>query len=313
MLNNYLEKYNSLQPYWDSPVIIECHINGAATKNRHPHLPVTHQEIADEAITCFNAGACLVHFHNTNFALRGEDAYDDYMKIWSIVEKAHPDGLWYPTLCRTTQIADEECGNEHIDLLVRKAGVKVSCMDPGASNLAIREDENGYLIGAPYMFNNQLIAGQVNLMRKTKTPITFGVYEPGYARIALHYIDKGLAPKGSSLDFYLLGDYGLLATTPVNTTGIPPSLESLYFYMNMMGNRKIPWYVSIWGAGNMDVKPIMRRAIELGGHLRVGLEMYYNPKKYMTNVELYEEACQIAKEVGRPIATAKEYLDILKA
>lgn len=295
------------------PVIIEAHINGAVTRKRHPHLPVTHEEIAQEAIACYDAGACLVHFHNTNFALKGEEAYEDYMKIARIIKKAYPKALWYPTLSRTTGITEGECGNEHMDLLVRREGIPVSCMDPGASNLAIREDEEGYLIGAPYMFDNRIIADQVRLMRKTNTPITFGAYEPGYLRMALHYLDRGLAPKGSSVDFYLIGDYGLLATTPVNTAGIAPSIKNLDFYLDMLGDRKVPWYLSIWGAGDMDLKPIMKHALERGGHLRVGLEMYYNPAKPMTNVELYKEACELAREVGRPIAAADEYLDILKA
>ena len=311
-MNNYLERFDAKAPCWDSPVIIESHINGAVTRNRHPNLPVTHEEIADEAIRCLDAGACLVHNHNTNFALKGEDAYEDYMKIWNKVFAKYPNALVYPTLCRTTELTDTEAGNEHISLLVRRAGIKVSCMDPGAVNLAIREDDEGYLIGAPYMYNNTLIARQVRLMRQTDTPITFGCYEPGHMRMALHYIDSGLAPKGSSLDFYLIGDYGLLSTTPVNTSGMPVTMESLYFYLNMMGERKIPWYVSIWGAGSMDLRPIMKRAVELGGHLRVGLEMYYDPNRPMSNVELYQEACDIAREVGRPIATAEQYLSILK-
>lgn len=310
--NTAMRQWAGKPPQWDTPVIIEAHINGAVTRNRHPHLPVTHEEIAREAISCLNEGACLVHFHNTDFALKNEAAYEDYMKIWEQVKRVHPNALWYPTLSRTTGIAENEYGNEHIDLLIRRQHIPVSCMDPGASNLAIRQDENGYLIGAPYMFDNRMIAGQLALMRKTNTPVTFGVYEPGYLRMALHYIDSGLAPKGSSVDFYLLGDYGLLATAPVNTTGMPPSLDSLYFYLNMLGQRRIPWYLSIWGAGNMDLRPIMKRAVELGGHLRVGLEMYYNPGKPMTNVELYREAREIARETGRPIATREEYLSILK-
>jgi hypothetical protein len=43
------------------------------------------------------------------------------------------------------------------------------------------------------------------------------------------------------------------------------------------------------GEGDTDYKPIMRRAIELGGHIKTGLELHYSPNRNPTNLELLEE------------------------
>ena len=60
------------------------------------------------------------------------------------------------------------------------------------------------------------------------------------------------------------------------------------------------------GQGALDDTSILRRAIELGGHIKTGLELCYDPARNPTNLELLFLAKGIAREVGRPIATQAE-------
>jgi 3-keto-5-aminohexanoate cleavage enzyme len=56
-------------------------------------------------------------------------------------------------------------------------------------------------------------------------------------------------------------------------------------------------------------------AIVMGGHVRVGLEdNIYIEKGVLakSNAELVEKVVKLAKELGRPIATAKEAREILQ-
>ena len=69
---------------------------------------------------------------------------------------------------------------------------------------------------------------------------------------------------------------------------------------------KHPWYISIWGQGALDGTAILRRAIELGGHIKTGLELFYDPARNPTNLGLLQQAQEIAREVGRPIATQEQ-------
>jgi 3-keto-5-aminohexanoate cleavage enzyme len=69
---------------------------------------------------------------------------------------------------------------------------------------------------------------------------------------------------------------------------------------------KLPWCISIWGEGGLDTRPIIKRAIELGGHIKTGLELHYDPGRKPTNLQLLQEAQEIAREVGRPLATQQQ-------
>ena len=72
---------------------------------------------------------------------------------------------------------------------------------------------------------------------------------------------------------------------------------------------KLPWFISVWGAGSQlegEHYSLLRRAIELGGHIKTGLEMHFDPQDKPTNLELIEQVREIARAVGRPIATQAE-------
>jgi 3-keto-5-aminohexanoate cleavage enzyme len=131
------------------------------------------------------------------------------------------------------------------------------------------------------------------------------VYEPGHLRVARHYVDRSMFTKGTNWDFYFVGKYGLTSEKPIGTCGMEPSLESLYYYLDMIAQakHKLPWFISIWGEGDYDYRPLVRRTIELGGHVKTGLELHYSPHRNPTNLELLQEVQEIAREVGRPIAT----------
>ena len=66
---------------------------------------------------------------------------------------------------------------------------------------------------------------------------------------------------------------------------------------------------SVWGGDLMD-PPIARRALELGGHLHVGLEEYAG-ERTPTNAELIDECTALAATVGRPVATTAQTAAVL--
>ena len=57
--------------------------------------------------------------------------------------------------------------------------------------------------------------------------------------------------------------------------------------------------------------PIAQLALELGGHLHVGLEEFYSPDRTPTNEELVSEAAELAARVGRPLADSAAAARIL--
>ena len=304
-----LKELYSAKPEWSTPVIIESHINGLRTKDHNPNTPIGHEEVAAEAIKCWEAGACAIHLHNSNIHIGGEEAYEDYMKTARLIKEKYPGLFWYST--GTSATSDVLSGNEHVELLKQREGVCLSCIDSGSANLPFAIDEQGNIAGVTYAVSFDVLNRQVESCIKYDIGMIWGIYEPGYLRTAQQYIKRGCVTKGSSIDFYFFGDYGSVALGPVNTNGVPPTVESLYFYLDLMGDCDLPWFISIWGEGNVDTRPFIKRVIELGGHVKTGLELFYDPDRNPTNVELLQEAQEIAREVGRPLASRDEAKAIL--
>jgi uncharacterized protein (DUF849 family) len=63
------------------------------------------------------------------------------------------------------------------------------------------------------------------------------------------------------------------------------------------------------GIGQQEVWPLYKRACELGGHLRTGVEdTFYLPngEKTSSNGKLVQALANVVKECGRSVATAQE-------
>jgi 3-keto-5-aminohexanoate cleavage enzyme len=300
-----LDKYAEMKPQWDEPVMIESHLNGVRTKRMNPNTPVTYEELIEDSIRCWDAGATAIHVHNSNFDLLGKAAFDDYMIAWKPILAQRPDMIWYPTTCNNLLVGPDDCGLEHVDYLNKHANVQVAVIDTGIDQFVVDEDENGNAVGRAYGWDLTQVARQVAFCRQRDIAMIWGVYEPGHLRVARHYVDRGMFTPGSNWDFYFVGKYGLTAEKPIGACGMEPSLESLYYYLDMIAQakHKLPWFISIWGEGDYDYRPLVRRTIELGGHVKTGLELHYSPHRNPTNLELLQEVQQIAREVGRPIAT----------
>lgn len=308
-----MKKYYEKGSVCREPLIIEVEINGTRTKEQNPNAPTTHEEIAAEAIKLYDAGASVIHAHNTNFALHGREAFEDYRKTWDIVTQQRPDIFWYGTTCWSEMVPPEEHGLEHVEMLHREYGVKMASMDTGVCNLCMGIDESGNIAGMTYGWKLDQINRQYEMVRRNDLAAVWGIYEPGSLRTAMTYVKHGFATKGSSIDLYFWEAYPSPSGIPVAGGGMPPTLESLYYYLDLMEKEgcDLPWSTLVFSTGLTDVTPLLKRSIELGGHLKVGLEPYMSFTDTPSNLELFERAKALAAEVGRPVASAKEAQEIL--
>ncbi len=313
-----LDKYADMHNAWETPVMIESHINGVRQKYMNPNTPISYEELIDDALACWEAGATAIHAHNSDLTLQGPDAADDYRKVFGEVKEKYPDLFWYPTITPVDPEDESQCGLEHYGLL-KDTGVYAACLDSGMSLITTNTDEdddgNEFLEGISYGWTLSQIARQAEYLKKEDLNVIWGIYDPGFAKAAMYYMNSGYITK-ATWDFYLFGDYGLASTQPINVAGMSPTYESLYYYLSMIEDCKIkiPWFVSIWGEGDGEIRrKIIRRTIELGGHIKTGLEMSYEKDANPTNLELLKEAQEIALEVGRPIATKEEALKLYGA
>ena len=296
--------------WWTTPVIIESHLNGFRDTSYNINTPVTNARISADAIECWEAGAYAIHFHPASMFLysSGQQAANAYMDAINQALIRYPNMSWYSSTTTATVNGAgvvTASGIEHVVILAQQGRVKFCPIDPGSANLAMDVNAQGVVTGTTYTVPLPAIPAQIDLCIANNMEIIWGIYEPGYLRTALYYMSKGRTTPVSHFDFYLQGDYGTLCKQPANTCGLPPTIESLNIYLKMVedaGYSHLPWFISIWGEGGLDTRPLIKYAIERGGHIKTGLELHFDPDRKPTNVELLREVQDIASEVGRPLA-----------
>lgn len=282
------------------PVIIEVAINGGTSKEQNPNVPKAPEEIAVDALACFAAGAAIVHNHA---AMTGdpEAIADSYRAGWAPVLAERPDALLYPTVA----FGAGGINVDHLRPLAADPGLRIGVFDPGSVNLGGRGPDGLPAGGFVYANDFDATAAAMALHDELGLGPSFAVYEPGFLRTILAWWEVGRLPAGSMVKFYLSTDRGLLGAP----FGLPPTRQALEMYLAMLGDCPVPWAVSVVG-GDVVASGLAEAAVELGGHLHLGLEFFAGDRT-PTNVELVEEAVAVCDRLGAPVATCAEAAAIL--
>jgi len=197
----------------------------------------------------------------------------------------------------------------HIEVIARAIDLKLGLCDPGSVNVGA-PGPDGLPVGMVYANSYEDIRVAFEQCERLRIGPSLAIYEPGWMRTVMTFHRAGKLPRGAMVKFYFGGDYGLFATEPGVTFGLAPTEHALLAYLDILGDAPLPWSVSVWG-GDLMATPIARLALERGGHLHVGLEEHFHPERKPTNVELVTQAVDLAKAVGRPVATPGDAAAIL--
>ena len=289
----------------ETPAIIEVAINGITSPDINPNVPLTPEAIAADAQACFDGGAAIIHTHNHDISLTGADAAGPYIEAMAPVLAARPDALWYPTLTS----GDHQAKYAHMGMIAAEMSLRMVAVDPGSTNIG-GAGPDGLPVGGTYKNDYAEIRASFELCRDNGWAPAMAIYEPGFLQCVLTYHRVGQLPAGSMAKLYFGAEWGLSRRSKGVTFGLPPTKHALLAYLDMLEGTGIPWSVSVWG-GDLMATPVARLALELGGHLHVGIEEFYDPDRSPTNQELLAEAVALCHEVGRPIATCAQTADML--
>jgi len=299
-------------PVEDTPVILECAVNGSTTKKTNPLAPETPAEITADIIAAFNAGATIVHCHSNKPNEDPQVAADAYVKILRPVWDKHPHAILYATANfdpvtyhRERRSWPGEIQSGHQTLLAEAGLVNMVLLDTGVIPIA-GFDDRGVPAPASGFYWYGFWPDDVSLMLDTceglGTGASISVFEPGWMKNVLAMVRAGSIPRGSKLNIYFAWDsLGALA---------PPIPEALELYIKMMEGTDLKWAVGTIGGQSVMDTPLARMALERGGSLRFGMEDWPTGS---SNVEQVERAKELVNAVGRPVVTgaeAIEYLDI---
>jgi uncharacterized protein (DUF849 family) len=197
----------------------------------------------------------------------------------------------------------------HVELLAAEVGLRLGLCDPGSTNIGA-PDADGLPVGVVYSNSYDDVRLALSQCERLRLGPSLAIYEPGWLRTTLAFHRAGRLPAGAMVKLYFGGEYGLFATQPGVSFGLAPTEYALLAYLEMLGGTGLPWSVSVWG-GDLFETPVARRALELGGHLHVGLEEHFHPEYKPSNREIVEQATALVAEVGRPVAATADTARLL--
>ncbi len=182
----------------DARVIIEVAINGQTPKAVNPTVPHSPEEIAADAIACFEGGAAIVHNH-IDALMHSEAAADRYAEGWRGVLEAFPDAI----LCSTATLGpNREAKWRHVELLAER-GMAMGVLDPGSVNLSDSDDEglpgpNSIIYSNPADETRYVM----ELLDRVRLGPSVAIYEPGFLRTLLAYERAGRLAPGTLCKLY---------------------------------------------------------------------------------------------------------------
>lgn len=282
------------------PVWLEVSLNGPWSRSKQPNIPVSADEIVEEALACADAGASIIHFHAYDPVTgRQRDDYDIYAPIIERI-RARADVICYGTLpfvgsVDTPNPLTPAQRFAAVDKLVQAGLLEWSVVDPGSTNLSDRNDIAAGKEGFVYANPESHIRFGLELARQHRITPSYAIYEPGFMRLgaALH---RALPGTPTPIYRLMFSDQFVF--------GFPPTEWALDAYLRLLEIEApgAPWMVA--GLG-VEIEPLLAAAVARGGHLRVGLEDAPLGSR-ARNLELVQRAQRRISDAGGRSATAAE-------
>lgn len=267
----------------DHLVITAAVVGAEVMREDTPHVPYTPEEIAEEARRCGEAGASMAHVHG-----RRDDGTptQDAETFGQILEKIR----------------------ERSDVLVQfsTGGAVGMDVEERIEALGLKPDmatlTTGTVNFGDEVFWNDLPTIRTIAARLQKYGIRpeIEVFDTGMVDTALRLVKEGLLEEPLHFDF-VLGVPGAMSA----------SVKNLEFLVSMVPQGST-WCVA--GIGRHEL-PLAYHAIEMGGHVRVGLEdNIYVARGELAkgSAALVEKVVERAEQAGRALATPALARDILR-
>lgn len=286
-------------------VIITCAVTGSIhTPTMSPHLPITPDEIAAEAIAAAEAGAAMLHLHARNpqtgqpsqdpelfrqFLPRIKQSTDAILNIttggglgMSLDDRLAPARTFQPEVCSMNMGS--------VNFNISGAGAKISDWQ--------HDWEKPYLdMTKDFILSNTFaqIERAMTVLAEQGTRFEFECYDVGHLYNLAHFVDRKMVEP----PFFIQGVFGILG-------GLGPDPENV-MHLKSTADRLFgeDYIFSALAAGKHQMRLVTLSAL-LGGSVRVGLEdSLYAGKGQMatSNAAQVAKIRRILEELSLTIAT----------
>jgi len=293
-------------------VVITAALTGSIhTPTMSPYVPITPQQIADEAVRSYEAGAAVCHIHTrdpeTGMPVSRMDLYEEI--VGSIKSRCDV------AICITTGGGMGMTVEQRVEP-VSRFKPELASFNAGSTNFALfhaldkikefkHEWEPQYLaMSEDYIFSNTFksMKEYCAIFNENGTKPEFECYDSAMINNIAFMIERGYINKPVYLQFVM----GVLG-------GITPSIENLLFLVDYARRQIGDFEYSVCVAGK-DQFPMCTHAFLMGGNVRVGLEdnLYLGKGKIAkSSGEQVEKIARIIREYDSEPATPEEAREIL--
>ena len=253
-------------------IILTCAVTGSIhTPSMSPHLPVTPDAIAEQAVGAAEAGATILHLHARDPQTgRPSAKVEDFMAFLPRIRR-HTDAVLNLSTGGSSQMTLAERLAPALAAQPEMCSLNMGSMNFGIFPLAGKDREWEHDWELPFLaatkdvvFKNtfsDIEAILSGLGEAHGTRFEFECYDAGHLQTLAYYLKKGFVRPPLFVQFVL----GVLG-------GIDASPESLLF-MKQTADRLLgdAYRFSVLAAGRHQMKLATMGAV-LGGNVRVGLE-----------------------------------------
>jgi 3-keto-5-aminohexanoate cleavage enzyme len=279
--------------------IITCALTGVLTNPQQHPVPVTPEQMAQQARQAFEAGASIMHVH-----LRMQEPGMGHLPSWdpevaaSICE-AIRDACPGVIINLTTGVLGKNIDGPAA--CIRRVKPEIAACNAGSLNY-LKVKDNGQWAWPPMVFDNPVekIERFLAVMAECGAHPEFECFDVGIVRSVGMYLKAGLYRGVPEYNFVM----GV-------ASGMPCDIDLL----GLLPRYLVPG--AVWQAtliGREEIWPVHQRVAELGGMLRTGLEdTFYLPGggKASGNGALIEALAACAQRAGRAVASPQEARGIL--
>ncbi len=281
-------------------VLITCSLTGVLTNPEQHPVPVTPEQMAAEAKRAFDAGATIMHCH-----YRDQTPGKGHLPSWdpavaneinAAIREACPGVI----INATTGVVGSEY--QYVLDYLRATKPEMAACNAGSLNY-LKTRSSGEWAWPPMVFDNPVskVTDFINVMKEIDCTPEFECFDIGIVRSVGMYIENGMTSHA---------DYNFVMGV---ASGMPADPELLPFLVKYKKDG-MPWQATV--IGRAEVWDVHRKAAELGGNLRTGLEdSFYLPNgdKATSNGQMIEELARVAREAGLEIAGPDEARGMVKA
>ncbi|MEK7345383.1 MAG: 3-keto-5-aminohexanoate cleavage protein [Pseudomonadota bacterium] len=295
-------------------VIITCAVTGAIhTPSMSPYLPVTAQQIVDEALLAAQAGAAIVHLHARD-PRDGRPSQDpDLFREFLPAIKANSDVVINLTTGGAPTMLVEERLQPALQLKPEVASLNMGSMNFGLYPMLRRFSEFKHDWEQPYLagsedrvFRNTFKDIQYILESCADNGTRFEIecYDIGHLYTLAHFADRGVIKP----PFFVQSVFGLLGGIGTHSEDIAHMRRTAD---RLFGDR-YQW--SVLGAGRSQI-PVATASLAMGGHCRVGLEdsLWDGPGVLAkSNAQQVTRIRQVIEALSLEVATPAEARQLLQ-